>query len=53
MVTHQAEHAFKIHWAWGVLGSSFVTLLITYSIRIGAYSVLLPEMRKEFQITKI
>lgn len=34
---------FKIHWAWVVLGSSFATLFVTYSIRIGAYSVLLPE----------
>jgi len=43
---------FKVHWGWVVLGSSFVTLFITYSIRIGAYSVLLPEMIKEFQISK-
>jgi MFS family permease len=42
----------KIHWAWVVLGSSFMTLFITYSIRIGAYSVLLPEMIKDFRITK-
>ncbi len=42
----------KIHWAWVVLGSSFVTLFITYCIRIGAYSVLLPEMIKDFQVTK-
>ena len=41
-----------IHWAWVVLGSSFITLFITYSIRIGAYSVLLPEMIKDLQITK-
>jgi sugar phosphate permease len=41
-----------IHWAWVVLGSSFATLFITYSIRIGAYSVLLPEMIKDFQMTK-
>jgi sugar phosphate permease len=46
------KHWFKVHWAWVVLGSSFVTLLIAYSIRIGAYSVLLPEMIKEFQMTK-
>jgi sugar phosphate permease len=42
----------KIHWAWVVLGSSFITLFVTYSIRIGAYSILLPEMIKDFQITK-
>jgi sugar phosphate permease len=46
------KHWFKVHWAWVVLGSSFVTLFIAYSIRIGAYSVLLPEMIKEFQMTK-
>jgi len=28
-----------MHWAWVVLGTSFVSLFITYSIRIGAYSV--------------
>ncbi len=42
----------KIHWGWVVLGSSFVTLFTAFSIRIGAYSVLLPEMIKEFQMTK-
>jgi predicted MFS family arabinose efflux permease len=41
-----------MHWAWVVLGSSFMTLFITYSIRIGAYSVLLPEMIKDFRVTK-
>ncbi len=46
------KHGFKVHWAWVVLGSSFVTLLIAYSIRVGAYSILLPEMIKEFQMTK-
>lgn len=44
-------HAPRVHWAWVVLGSSFVTLFVTYSIRIGAYSVLLPEMIKDLQIT--
>jgi len=42
----------KIHWAWVVLGSSFITLFVTYSIRIGAYSILLPEMIKDFGISK-
>ena len=42
----------KVHWAWVVLGSSFITLFITYGIRIGAYSVLLPEMIKDLQMTK-
>jgi MFS family permease len=43
---------FNVHWAWVVLGSSFATLFVTYSIRIGAYSVLLPEMIRDFQMTK-
>jgi predicted MFS family arabinose efflux permease len=42
----------KIHWAWVVLGSSFITLFINYSVRIGAYPVLLPEMIRDLQITK-
>jgi len=46
------QNWFRIHWAWLVLGSSFLSLFITYSIRIGAYSVLLPEMIKDFQTTK-
>ena len=46
------KHWYKVHWAWVVLGSSFVTLFIAYSIRIGAYSVLLPEMIRDFQMTK-
>jgi hypothetical protein len=31
----ERSHGIKIHWAWVVLGSSFITLFITYSIRIG------------------
>ena len=46
------KHWYKVHWAWVVLGSSFATLFITYSIRIGAYSVLLPEMIKDLEMTK-
>jgi sugar phosphate permease len=49
MITNQG---IKIHWGWMVLGSGFATLFIAYSIRIGAYSILLPEMIKEFQMTK-
>ena len=52
MVTNRGKSESGIHWAWVVLGSSFMTLFITYSIRIGAYSVLLPEMIRDFQITK-
>ena len=46
------DRGFRVHWAWVVLGSSFITLFVTYGIRIGAYSVLLPEMIKDLQITK-
>jgi sugar phosphate permease len=52
MTSDPRKHGFKVHWAWVVLGSSFITLFVTYSIRIGAYSVLLPEMIREFGITK-
>src|SRR4030042_5881358 len=44
------DKRMTIHWAWVVFGSSFATLFITYSIRIGAYSVLLPEMIKDLGI---
>jgi sugar phosphate permease len=40
----------RIHWGWVVLGTSFITLFINYSIRIGAYSVLLPKMIQDLQI---
>jgi hypothetical protein len=52
MVTDPRKRVFKVHWAWVVLESSFATLFITYSIRIGAYSVLLPEMIRDLQMTK-
>jgi sugar phosphate permease len=51
MIDHR-RHSLGIHWGWVVLGSSFVTLFITYSIRIGAYPVLLPEMIKNLRMTK-
>jgi MFS family permease len=50
MTTRDKKHSFGIHWAWVVLGTSFVTLFINYSIRIGAYSVLLPKMIQDLQI---
>ena len=46
------ERWFSVHWAWIVLGSCFITFFVNYSIRIGAYSVLLPEMIRDFQMTK-
>lgn len=42
----------KIHWAWVILCASFITLFINYSIRIGAYPILLPEMIKDLRLTK-
>jgi len=39
-----------IHWAWVILGSGFLTLFINYSIRIGAYSILLPKMIQDIGI---
>jgi sugar phosphate permease len=39
-----------MHWGWVVLGTSFITLFINYSIRIGAYSVLLPKMIQDLDI---
>ena len=44
------DHSYKIHWAWIVLASSFITLFINYSIRIGAYSILLPKMIQDLHI---
>jgi len=44
MVTNRGKSESGIHWAWVVLGSSFATLFVNHSIRIGAYSVLLPKM---------
>jgi MFS transporter, OFA family, oxalate/formate antiporter len=50
MMKDRKGHSLGIHWGWVVLGSSFVTLFVSYSIRIGAYSVLLPEMIKDLGI---
>jgi MFS family permease len=46
------DRKISIHWAWVILGSCFVTLVIAFSIRTGAYAVLLPEMLRALQITK-
>jgi sugar phosphate permease len=46
------DKRMRIHWGWVVLGSSFTTLFINYSIRIGAYPILLPEMIKDLNLTK-
>ncbi|MGQ9509039.1 MAG: MFS transporter [Thermodesulfobacteriota bacterium] len=44
------ESPSHIHWAWIILGVSFITLFINYSIRIGAYSILLPKMIPDLRI---
>lgn len=51
-MTSHKKHSLGIHWSWVVLGTSFITLFINYSIRIGAYPILLPEMIKDFHMTK-
>jgi MFS family permease len=50
MMAGHKKHSFGTHWGWVILGTSFVTLFINYSIRIGAYSVLLPKMIQDLQI---
>jgi sugar phosphate permease len=49
-VSGENRFPVRFHWAWVVLASSFITLFINYSIRIGAYSVLLPKMIQDLQI---
>ncbi len=51
MVTDRRKDS-GLHWAWVVLGASFITLFINYSVRIGAYPVLLPEMIRDLHLTK-
>jgi len=46
----KTDMGMKIHWGWVVLASSFITLFVNYSIRIGAYSILLPEMIKDLHL---
>lgn len=50
MIPEQNRNSFTLHWGWVVLGASFITLFINYSIRIGAYSVLLPKMIQDLDI---
>jgi len=49
-MTDHKKHSLGIHWAWVILGTSFITLFVNYSIRIGAYSVLLPKMIQDLGI---
>lgn len=41
----------RIHWAWIILMTSFATIFIHYSIRLG-YGILMPEMILSLKITK-
>jgi sugar phosphate permease len=52
MITSREKNESEIHWAWVILGASFITLFINYSIRIGAYPILLPEMIKDLHLSK-
>lgn len=45
------ERIKTIHWAWYILGASFVTTLVSYTIRLG-YGVILPEMVKSLRISR-
>lgn len=40
------ENKVYTNWRWVILATGFITLFIAYSIRIGAYSILLPEMTR-------
>jgi len=45
------ERIRRIHWAWYILGASFLTTLVSYGIRLG-YGVILPEMVKSLGISR-
>lgn len=49
-MTDHHQHSLGIHWGWVILGTSFITLFVNYSIRIGAYSVLLPKMIQDLNL---
>ncbi len=51
METDRRKELVGLHWAWVVLGASFITLFINYSVRIGAYPILLPEMIRDLHLT--
>jgi len=52
VVNQKKPQGKMIHWAWFVLGTSFITLVVNYSIRNGAYPILLPEMIRDLHLTK-
>ena len=41
----------RVHWAWVILGTCFVSLFINYSIRLG-YGIILPEMIETLGFTR-
>jgi sugar phosphate permease len=41
----------SVHWAWYILAASFLTAVVSYSIRLG-YGVILPHMLESFRISK-
>ena len=45
------ERIKTVHWAWYILGTSFITTLVSYSIRLG-YGVILPEMVRSLGISR-
>jgi len=45
------ERMKTIHWAWYILGASFLTIMVSFSIRLG-YGVILPEMIMSLGISK-
>ena len=45
------EKINSIHWAWYILAASFLTAVVSYSIRLG-YGVILPHMLKSLRISK-
>ncbi len=45
------KHPKPIHWAWVILGISFINLFINYSVRLG-YGVVLPEMIRSLEFTR-
>lgn len=46
-----AVAAFRLHWAWVILGVCFLDLFVNYSIRLG-YGVILPEMIRDLGLNR-
>ncbi len=41
----------RLHWAWIILGTCFLNLFISYSVRLG-YGVVLPEMIRDLCLSR-